>query len=45
MFEERHKKGSESNSDLHKAMNTHIKQSEIVEQPLRGSLEVATFIG
>ena len=34
MFEEGHKKGSQSNSDLHKAMNTHINNLKLLSSPL-----------
>ena len=34
MFEEGHKKGSQSNNDLHKAMNTHISNLKLLSSPL-----------
>ena len=34
MFEEGHKKGSQSNNDLHKAMNTHINNLKLLSSPL-----------
>ena len=34
MFEEGLKKGRQSNSDLHKAMNTHINNLKLLSSPL-----------
>ncbi|KAK3591678.1 hypothetical protein CHS0354_040598 [Potamilus streckersoni] len=34
MFEEGHKKGSQSNNDLHKAMNAHINNLRLLSGPL-----------
>ena len=54
MFEEGDKKGSQSNSDLHKARNTHINNLKFSGnqtqkcsplEPLRGTPEVVTFVG
>jgi tyrosine-protein phosphatase non-receptor type 23 len=33
-LEEGHKKGSQSNADLHKAMNTHINNLKLLSSPL-----------
>jgi len=33
-YEEGHKKGSQSNSDLHKAMNAHIANLKLLSGPL-----------
>ena len=33
-FEEGHKKGNQSNVDLHKAMNTHITKLKLLAGPL-----------
>ena len=34
MFEAGHRKGSQSNTDLHKAMNTHINNLKLLSSPL-----------
>ena len=34
MFEAGHQKGSQSNADLHKAMNTHINNLKLLSSPL-----------
>ena len=40
MFEEGLKKGSLSNNDLHKVMNTHINKLKLLSRPLEELLKV-----